>query len=139
MKREEVIWLRSVIENAVQSLDDQEALAAVPLYPAWDAETSYEAGARVRWKDGLWRCRQGHTALTGWEPENAAALWEKIQLTHSGTGEDPIPYAGNMVLEKDSYYVQRDVVYRCIRHTGNPVYHPLAELVGMYVEVVLNL
>ena len=41
-----------------------------------------------------------------------------------------------MALENGKYYTQSDVLYRCTRDTGNPVYNTLAELVGIYVEVV---
>lgn len=41
-----------------------------------------------------------------------------------------------MALEAGRYYVQGDVIYRCIRDTINPVYHALADLVGNYVEEV---
>jgi hypothetical protein len=39
-----------------------------------------------------------------------------------------------MALEAGKYYVQDGVIYRCIRDTENPVYSPLAQLVGTYVE-----
>lgn len=55
---------------------------------------------------------------------------------HAGTADDPIPYEGNMALENGKYYSQDGVVYRCTRDTGNPVFHALSELVGLYVEVV---
>ena len=41
-----------------------------------------------------------------------------------------------MVLESGKYYSQDGVTYHCTRDTGNPVYHALSELVGLYVEVV---
>ena len=31
---------------------------------------------------------------------------------------------------------QDGVTYLCYRNTGNPVYHPLSALVGLYVEAV---
>lgn len=52
----------------------------------------------------------------------------------AGTPEDPIPYGGNMVLEAGKYYSQAGVTYRCTRDTGIPVYHDLADSVGLYVE-----
>ena len=55
---------------------------------------------------------------------------------HDGTQYDPIPYEGNMALENGKYYTQGGVLYKCTRDTGNPVYNTLAELVGIYVEVV---
>ena len=127
--------LRPIIEKAAQSLDDTTALTAVTLYPEWAVGISYAAGFKVRHGGNLWRCIQAHTSLAGWEPENATSLWEQINETHTGTIDDPIPYEGNMALTAGLCYVQNDVVYRCTRDTVNPVYNPLAELVGLYVEV----
>ena len=41
-----------------------------------------------------------------------------------------------MELYAGLYYTQDSVTYHCTRDTGNPVYQPLAELVGIYVEAV---
>jgi hypothetical protein len=41
-----------------------------------------------------------------------------------------------MALTAGLYYIQNSVIYHCIRDTVNPVYNPLAELVGLYVEEV---
>lgn len=128
--------LRVVIETAVQSLPDETALEAVTLHPAWASGRDYPAGHKVQRGGSLWRCIQPHTSQEGWEPENAASLWEGIDETHAGTLEDPVPYEGNMALEAGLYYVQDGVVYLCSRDTGSPVYNALADLVGLYVEVV---
>lgn len=118
------------------AVDDNTALRMVEFYPGWADGTAYTAGYKVQRGVRLWRCLQAHTAQTGWEPENAAALWEEICEAHAGTADDPIPYSGNMALESGKYYIQDGVVYRCTRDTGNPVYNALSELVGLYVEVV---
>lgn len=103
-------------------------------YPEWAVGAAYTVGYKVR-KDGkLWRVVQSHTAQVGWEPENAASLWEQINETHAGTIDDPIPYDGNMALTSGLYYMQDWVIYLCTRDTGNPVYHALSDLVGLYVE-----
>lgn len=136
MKRNEAIYLRSVMEQAAQSLDDATALTAVRLYPEWTTGTHHPKGHKVQRNGKLWRAMQEHTAQTGWEPENAASLWEQINETHAGTVADPIPYDGNMALESGKYYTQNGVVYLCNRDTVNPVYNALADLVGIYVEVL---
>ena len=116
------------------TVDDNVALRMLDFYPEWATGAAYTVGYKVR-KDGkLWRVLQAHTSQTGWEPENAASLWEQINETHSGTVDDPIPYSGNMALTSGLYYVQDWVIYKCTRDTGNPVYHALSELVGLYVE-----
>lgn len=134
MRKSEAIRLRRHIETAVQSLPDSEALEAVKLYREWASDTNYTAGYKVQRGGKLWRCLQAHTSQSGWEPENAASLWTGICETHDGTIDDPIPYSGNMALEFGKYYIQDYVIYRCTRDTINPVYQPLSELVGMYVE-----
>ncbi|GAB4188735.1 MAG: hypothetical protein OHK0022_00790 [Roseiflexaceae bacterium] len=46
--------------------------------PAWTAGTSYQVGNLVTYGGKTYRCRQAHTALTGWEPPNVPALWEEL-------------------------------------------------------------
>lgn len=119
------------------SVDNNTALRMLEFYPEWAAGTAYDAGYKVQHGGRLWRCVQAHTAQVGWEPSvNTASLWEEICETHDGTLDDPIPYSGSMALESGKYYIQDYVIYLCTRDTGNPVYNPLSELVGLYVEAV---
>ena len=48
-----------------------------PAGGTWAANTYYATGATVTYGGSSYRCRQAHTSLTGWEPPNAAALWER--------------------------------------------------------------
>lgn len=132
--------LRPYIEKSAQRLTDTEALQAVELYPEWAPGMAYAIDFKLRRHGKLYRVLQGHTAMVGWEPETitAAALYTEINEAHAGTLEDPIPYDGNMALEYGKYYTQDGVVYLCTRDTVNPVYHALADLVGLYVEVAVN-
>ena len=125
-----------MIRRTVNSLDipDATAIRMVDFYPEWAAGTAYTVGYKVKRNGKLWRVMQAHTSQNGWEPENAASLWEQINETHAGTIDDPIPYSGNMALTSGLYYMQDWVIYLCTRDTGNPVYHTLSELVGLYVE-----
>ena len=68
--------------------------------------------------------------------EGTESLYTRIDEEHAGDKYDPIPYSGNMELEAGKYYTQDSVTYHCTTGTGQPVYHALAELVGIYVEVV---
>ena len=115
-------------------VDDNMALRMLDFYPEWAAGAAYTVGYKVRRDGKLWRVLQAHTSQVGWEPETAASLWEQINETHAGTMDDPIPYSGNMALTNGLYYMQDWVIYKCTRDTGNPVYHALSELVGLYVE-----
>ena len=130
--------LSMLLKQQVNTLEvgDQTALRMVEFYPEWVAGVAYSAGYKVQHGGKLRRCLQAHTSQEGWEPENVPALWEEICETHDGSLYDPIPYEGNMALVSGKYYSQDGVVYLCSRDTVNPVYHPLRELVGIYVEAV---
>lgn len=137
-----ILELRGILERAVQSLGRNDALKVVTMHPEWMPNTEYTAeaqrpvGFRVRRGEGLYELRQEHTSQTGWEPENAPSLWERVCEEHSGSADDPIPYKAGMALAAGLYYEEEGVIYRCIRDTGNPVYHALSALVGLYVERV---
>lgn len=129
---------RMLIVQQINSLtaDDNTALRMTEFYPDWAAGQDYTAGYKVQHGGKLWRCLQAHTSQGGWEPENVASLWTEICEIHTGTLDDPIPYRGNMTLENGKYYLQDYAIYLCTRDTVNPVYSPLTELVGIYVETI---
>ena len=133
---EEVTRLLIVRQINTLSVDDNTALRMLAFYPEWGSDMDYSIGYKAQHGGKLWRCVQAHTSQAGWEPENAASLWEQICETHDGTLDDPIPYSGNMALEAGKYYSQSGKTYLCNRYTGNPVYNALADLVGLYVEKV---
>jgi hypothetical protein len=128
--------LQMLIPQQINTLtvDDNTALRMVGFYPEWEPGKDYAAAFKVQRSGRLWRCIQAHTAGEGWEPENAASLWEQINETHSGELSDPIPYNGNMALTAGLYYIQDGRIYLCIRDTVSPVHNSLAELLGLYVE-----
>lgn len=126
------------------SVDDNTALRMVEFYPEWESGKAYTAangctaGYKVTRNGKLWKLLQEHTSQADWAPGEIGteSLWEEICESHAGTKDDPIPYNGNMALENGKYYTQDGVLYLCNRDTGNPVYHPLSALVGLYVTVV---
>lgn len=118
------------------AVDDQTALRMQEYYPEWTAAQAYAAGERVQYRGKLYRVAAAHTSQADWTPDAALTLFVRIDEEHDGSKYDPVPYEGNMVLVQGMYYSQDGAVYLCIRDTGNPVYHPLSELVGTYVEEV---
>ena len=140
----EAVALRSVIEHAAQSLDDETALTAKTLYPEWDALAAADyvaesAGFKFRYGGSLYKTVSANAPFAAhWIPGNGTeSMYVRIDETHAGTMEDPIPYEGNMALESGKYYEQDGVVYLCNHDTGAPVYNALADLVGGYVEVAV--
>lgn len=61
------------------------------------------------------------------------ALYEEINEVNAGTIDDPIPYNNNMALVENIYYIQNDIVYKCIRSTGVAVFNDLKDLIDIYV------
>ncbi|MBE6950816.1 MAG: hypothetical protein E7451_05700 [Ruminococcaceae bacterium] len=88
MRRSKAIRLRRMIEAAAdKGLSDAEALEAIDLFAAWDAEAVYETGQRVRYEGGLYRCLMAHTAQDNWTPTAAPSLWARVLIPD----EDVIP------------------------------------------------
>lgn len=133
--------LKEVMRDAAQLLPDETALTAKELYPSWEELAGSGQSIKVNYKftfgGKLYRTLQAHTFQRNWVPgQGTESLYAEIDETHSGTEEDAIPYAGNMALEAGRYYSQNGVTYLCTRDTGSPVYHNLADLVGLYVTAV---
>lgn len=128
--------VRAVMDAAGALLTDDQALTVKMLYPVWQAGRDYIKDERFRYGNDLYKVLTPHTSQADWLPGTGTeSLYARIDETHAGTLTDPIPYAGNMVLENGKYYTQDGVVYKCTRDTINPVYNPLSDLVGLYVEV----
>lgn len=138
MTRNEARRIRANIEKTAAFADDQTALESVWMYPAWHPGMVCKSGQRVVYGGKLYRVNdgQGHTTQADWTPDVAVSLFTRIDETHAGTAEDPIPYDGNMGLIEGKYYSQGGAVYLCVRSTGIAVHHALADLAGIYVQEV---
>ena len=77
--------LRPLIEKAVQSLDDADAVEAVTLYPHWAAGASYTAGQRAQDKGILYTVLQDHVSQPDWKPSAAPSLYAKVLIPDDGT------------------------------------------------------
>lgn len=144
LKRAEELVKKNKEEINTLGLTSEQALEVKDMFPMWESfvDTVITTGTRFQYDGKLWEVLQDHTVLSHYQPSiNTAALYKEVVLETNeegevnGTLENPIPYEGNMVLESGKYYSQDGVVYLCNRDSGNPVYHNLSELVGLYVEV----
>ena len=72
--------LRTQIEQLAQTLDDSVALDYVELFTSWATDTTYEAGARVRYNGILYKCLQTHTSQSTWTPADAPSLWAQVLI-----------------------------------------------------------
>ncbi|MFD3269621.1 chitinase [Paenibacillus dendritiformis] len=69
----------SAVVKAPPAADGALAAAA-----AWAPGVSYAANDLVSYQGKIYRCRQPHTSLAGWEPPNVPALWSYVS-----EGEEP--------------------------------------------------
>lgn len=132
-----------LLKTQALELGDEQAAEVPALFPTWESMLgqAVEVGKRLFYAGRLWKVLQSHTIQAEWTPDVVPALFTEVVVQGEGepeigTLDNPIPYNGNMELEEGKYYSQDGVVYRCIRSTGTPVYHPLSALVNIYVEVV---
>lgn len=140
LSAEEVTAMLITAQINTLSVDDNTALRMKGFYPTFASTVgqTVRAGFKFTHGDKLWKVIQPELVLqshylpgTGTE-----SLYTEVCETHAGTLDDPIPYSGNMELEEGKYYLQEYEIYLCTRSTGTAVYHPLSELVGLYVEKV---
>lgn len=121
------------------SIDDSISLKMIDYYPTWEDLIGQQATKdfKFTYQGKLYKVIQGHTFSSAWIPNNGTeSLYARIDEEHDGDLYDPIPYEGNMALVNGKYYTQYGVVYLCNRDTGVAVYHPLKDLVDIYVTVV---
>ena len=139
--------------NFLVELPDEQAVNIPYCYTSWNSYigkplTKYigkpltklnEQGKenRIEYNGELWKVRQDiPVVLKDQYPSiNTAALYERIDVEHEGTLEDPIPYSQTMTVYNGKYYVENEKVYKCIRDSGQPLYATCASLVGNYFEV----
>ncbi len=86
MKREHAYKLRKLMHKAAVSLDDEDALEAVELFPVWQSGKAYAADDRIRYGEKLYRCVQAHTSQADWTPDATSALWTEV----AKPGEIPV-------------------------------------------------
>ncbi len=77
---EKALKYRSVIEQAMQSVDDSTALETVSLFPKWESGKQYAQKTRVRYNGILYSVLIEHTSQDDWTPDNAPSLFAKVLI-----------------------------------------------------------
>lgn len=133
---------RMLIAQQINTLevDDNTAVRMMAFYPPFESIVgqTVEQGYKFTYGGKLWRVIQPSLTIQAHYAPGVGmeSLYSEINETHEGTLDDPIPYNGNMVLTAGLYYYQNHAIYLCNRDTINPVYQPMSELVGLYVETI---
>lgn len=120
-------------------LTNQDGARYPQVFPAFEnlIGKTLSEGYRLQYQGELWKVRQEHTVQDIYPPSiETASIYERIDLVHEGTESDPIPYDPNLAVTEGEIYKQNDVLYRCIRDSGNPLYADCASLIGVYFELL---
>lgn len=78
MKREHAYKIRDMMHKAAVSLNDEDALEAVELFPVWKSGIDYKPNERIRYKEQLYRIVQAHTSQEDWTPDITPALYTEV-------------------------------------------------------------
>ena len=102
--------VREAMDAAGARLDDAAALDAMAIYPAWEADTAYAIGHRVRYGDKLYKCVQAHTSQGDWIPSATPALWVRVSIEEwpewvQPTGAHDAYAKGDKVTYKGKRYI----------------------------------
>lgn len=84
MKRSEAMNFIGSLLAIRHGADDELALTAPAVYPAWAAGKLYAVGDRVLYNGVLYTVLQEHTSQEGWEPTAAASLFAKVLIPDPG-------------------------------------------------------
>lgn len=142
--KEKAIQFRKAAQYNILNADmsNNDALAMASIYNYWKPGISYGGDNEkivrriINGKDILYKIIQPHISQNGWEPENTPALWEHIDIEHSGTIDDPIPAILNMQYYNGKYYIEDEILYLCTRDSGISLAYLPSQLVGQYFEII---
>ena len=97
---EAVLRVRPLLQKGAQSLSNEEALQIKKIYPTWEelvelGSVEADAGYKFIHGEDLYSCINANPEFqTDWVPGvGTESLYTRIDETHTGTLEDPIPYA----------------------------------------------
>ena len=132
-----------VLEQYNQRTDitNQEALDRMVVIYDWSKYIGKVLlqGQLCVYNDKVWRARQEHTVLEVYPPSmDTASLYEVIEIIPTGEKDDPIPYTPPMEIFDGKYYTEDEVLYLCTRDSGVALTHALRDLVGIYVDIVID-
>lgn len=108
--------LRALIEAAIKSLTDEQALDGVELFPHWNVGNAYQIGDRLSYNNKLYKVVQAHTSQDDWRPDATPALYVEV----APQGVIPVwrqPTGAHDTYQKDDkvhFPAENDPIYKSI-------------------------
>ena len=131
MKRSRAIYLRSVVEQAVVSIDDKTASTAATLFPRLKEDGSLvKAGTRINWNGVIKKAASDLWDTVENNPEKAPTLWQDIEY-REGYRIIPEVITVTTAFAKDECGWWDGVLYRSLLDAN--VYTPAAYPAGWEV------
>lgn len=131
-----------VFEPKIQLLSDEQAVVVKFLYKTWEELvknnfTAEEAGYRFTYGGVLYKTLKDNQEFKEqWIPGvGTESIFVRIDESHAGTKEDPIPYHANMEVFEGNYYIEDEILFKCTRNSEQALQNKASELVGHYFEI----
>lgn len=80
LTRYEAEKYRQIIEQAAESLTDEQALQAPMLFEHWQEGVEYAVGKRLYHDGVLYTVLQAHTSQTTWTPDISPSLFARVLI-----------------------------------------------------------
>ena len=103
MNKARITAFLNAVKKTRETVTDEQALAAVDLFPAWDSGShDYATGERVMYGGKLYKVLQAHTSQEAWTPAAAPSLFAEILPGQDGEiGEWVQPDSTNPYMKGD--------------------------------------
>ena len=131
----------AAVQIAAQTFSDSDSLSVKGIYPEWKdiIGKTPKKDYKFLHEGVLYKTIQDNLIIQEqYIPGNGTeSLYTMLNESHAGTMEDPIPWHTNMRPEKDKYYVEGELIAKCIEDPGQALHNKLSELCpGRYFEKV---
>lgn len=106
-KLNKVKAMRSKIEQLAETLDDEQAIEYVDLFPMYNPDGhEYNTGDRIKYNDILYKVLQPHISQPSWKPDEAPSLYAVVLAGQDGTdiGVWVQPDSTNPYMKGDQVY-----------------------------------
>ena len=118
-KLNKVKAMRSKIEQLAETLDDEQAIEYVDLFPTYNSNGHiYNVGDRFRDEGILYKVLQSHTSQVSWKPNETPSLYAVVLPGQDGTdiGVWTQPDSTNPYMKGDQVYYPtiNDSIYESI-------------------------